>query len=78
MKLFEDTNPEAEHVYINLMSIAPSWKKISVIDHLYLTSVSMVRLSVLRKYPNVNNVKLRNETAKLILGEDVSKKIYDT
>lgn len=78
MKLFEDTHPEIEKIYIKLIGQLPVWKRVRIIDQLYITAFSMVRMSIRRKYPNISAMELKNESAKLFLGDNLSKKIYGT
>lgn len=67
MKLFEDTNPEAEKFYIHLMSQAPIWKKVQIIDQLYLLAVSMARAGIYRRNPNATPEEVNKELAAIFL-----------
>lgn len=78
MKLFDDTGPEAERVYIELMSQTPVWKKVRIIDDLYLTAVSIVTSSIRRRYPGINQSESKKRIAEIFLGKNISWRIYDT
>lgn len=76
MRLFDDTRPEAEKVYIDLMNQAPIWKKVGAIDGLYLTAFSMLRTSICRRYPGINPVEIRTKMAEILLGEEYGRRLY--
>lgn len=77
MRIFDDTGAEVERVYIKLMSQLPVWKKIKIIDDLYLTGVSMATSSVHRQYSGINQSDVKKKVAEMFLGKDLSRKIYD-
>jgi len=76
MNLFDDTHPEAEEVYIRLLSQAPAWKKMEVINQLYLTAVSMARAGIRRRHPDADEDEIRRRVARMFLGDELARKVY--
>lgn len=76
MKLFDDTPPEAGKVYVRLLSQAPAWKKMEIVNQLYLTAVSMARAGIRRRHPDADEDEIRRRLARMFLGEELARKVY--
>jgi len=76
MKLFDDPHPEAEAVYVRLLSQAPAWKKMDIVNQLYLTAVSMGRAGIRRRHPNADEEEIRKRLARMFLGDELARKVY--
>jgi len=76
MNLFDDTRPKATRVYLRLLSQAPAWKKIEMLDLLYATGVSLARAGVRRRYPDADESEIRWRVARLFLGKQLADKVY--
>ena len=74
--LFPDTCPQAEAVLIHLLSEAPSWRKLEMVDQLN-QSVKLMALTGLRqRYPHDNEDRLHRRLAGLLLGDELARKVY--
>lgn len=74
--LFPDTHPKAEAVLIRLLSEAPPWRKLEMVDQLN-QAVKLLALTGLRqRYPDASEAQLHRRLASLLLGEDLACKAY--
>ncbi len=74
--LSTDTSPEAERVQIELMSQAPTWRKLQLVGQMN-SALCMLALSGLRqRYPQASSQELRRRLADLVLGPELAARVY--
>jgi hypothetical protein len=76
MSLFDDTHPDAERVYLRLLSQAPVWRKMEIVDQLYAMAVSLGRAGIRRRHPQADDEEVRLRLARLLLGNDLATRVY--
>jgi hypothetical protein len=74
--LSPDTRPEAERVQIELLRLAPAWRKLHLLAQMNNT-VRTLALSGLRaRYPHAAPAELRRRLADLCLGPELAARVY--
>jgi hypothetical protein len=74
--LFLDTRPEAEKVLLDLLSQAPAWRKLEMVDQMN-RAVRELALSGLRqRYPNAAPEELWRRLADLLFGPELAAQAY--
>jgi len=75
-KLFSDTHPKMESLYIELLRQANPTRKMNMLAQLN-SAVRLLAITGLRsKYPQATENELRRKLADLLLGEALALKVY--
>lgn len=74
--LYSDTHPQMEALQIQMWRQASPTQKMNMVAQLN-SSARLLALTGLRaRYPQADDAELRRKLAALILGEDLSRKVY--
>jgi hypothetical protein len=71
-----DTHPEAERILTNLLSQAPAWRKMQMLESLNRTASQLALEGLRDKYPLAAESELHRYLADLLLGPDLAQKVY--
>jgi len=75
-KLFADTSPEAERVYLELLRQAPPWRKLQMVAELNETVRQLALQGLRQRHTNASEAELRRRLADLLLGPDLATRAY--
>lgn len=78
MRLFDDTQPTVEKVYVQMLSEAPTFKKVEMVDRLHQTGIDMVRAGVQRRHPNASPQETRWHVARLLHGKTIADRVFSS
>jgi len=66
----DDTDPQAERVYIEMLRHAPTWKRAEELAGLIHARNILILADLRRRYPNANAEELRKRLAARLLARD--------
>lgn len=68
--LSADTTPEAEAVLVELLRVAPVWKRLQMVDQMYETLRLLILADLRRTYPDANEEEIRRRLTARFLSRD--------
>jgi len=71
-----DTDPEAQRIQDELIRAMPAWRKLEIMDDLYLTARHLALEGLRELYPEATEVELKRLLADLLLGPELAEKAY--
>jgi hypothetical protein len=74
-KLFPDTSPEVEEVYIEMIRAMPGWKKIQMVEQLNTRMRTLVMQGLEARHPEASREYLYREWAKILIGPELVQEI---
>jgi len=69
MRLFEDTTPEAQRVYVGLLAQTSPEKKVQMVGQLYLLAFEAAFCGARARFPGATEEAIRTRVARLMLGD---------
>ena len=73
---YQDTHPEMEALQIRLLQQTPPWRKMAIFCELYAATRQVAIQGIKNLYPNSSEDELRQHLADLLLGKELSSKVY--
>jgi hypothetical protein len=74
--IFEDTSPEVEELYLNLLRQAPAWRKLAMVGQMNETVRTLALAGLQQRYPEASPALLRRHLADLLLGPALAEQVY--
>jgi len=74
--IFEDTSPEVEELYLNLLRQAPAWRKLAMVSQMNETVRTLALAGLRQRYPEASPALLRRYLADLLLGPELAEQVY--
>ena len=74
--LISDTHPEAERVQLELMRVAPAWKKAHMVGQMYQTMKQLAYRGLCKRHPEATQAELRRRLADILLGAELASEVY--
>jgi len=71
-----DTDPQAHRVHLELMRLAPAWRKLQLADGLYQSLRLLALAGLRRRHPGASDREIRRRLADLILGCELAERVY--
>jgi len=75
-KLFPDTDPQIERVWLEMLRQAPAWRKLHIVAEMNRAGRELALLGLRRRYPNEPPECPRRRLAALLLGEELAARAY--
>lgn len=75
-RLFEDTDPRAEAVLIQLLREMPPWRKLEMVGQMNLAVRQLAILGLKQRHPNDPPERIQRRLADLTLGPELAEKVY--
>ena len=76
--LFSDTRPEVDRIQIELLRLAPVWRKLALLGHLNRTAHTLAWSGLQDRHPGAPPEALRRLMADLLLGRELALRAYGT
>jgi hypothetical protein len=74
--LFSDTQPEAEHVLIELLRSAPVARKLAMLGQMNAAARQLALQGLRARHPGATEAQLQRHLADLLLGPDLAARAY--
>lgn len=74
--LFSDTHPKMEALQIQLWRQATPTRKMNMLAQLNASARLLAMAGLRSRYPNAGEAELRRRLAGLLLGDELSRKVY--
>ena len=71
-----DTSPDAERVQFQIWREMPAWRKLELVAQMNETVRELAMLGLRQRYPNASRDELKRRYLTLILGEELSTRVY--
>jgi len=75
-RLFLDTDPKTERVWLEMLRQAPVWRKMHMVAEMNRAVRELALLGLRKRYPNDPPERLRRRLANLLLGEELAARAY--
>ncbi|MDL1910764.1 hypothetical protein FBQ81_08740 [Chloroflexi bacterium CFX6] len=74
--LYSDTHPKMEALQIQLWRLASPTRKMNMLAQLNASARLLAMAGLRSRYPNAGEAELRRRLAGLLLGDELSRKVY--
>lgn len=71
-----DTNPDAERTYLNLLQAAPPWRKAAMVDSLTRSCQELAMAGIRMRYPKASEREVWMRLAALWLDRDTMLRVF--
>jgi hypothetical protein len=71
-----DTSADAERVQFQIWREMPAWRKLELVAQMNETVRELAMLGLRQRYPNASRDELKRRYVALILGEELSTRVY--
>lgn len=74
--LSRDTSPAAERLQFEIWRAMPPWRKLELVAQMNAAVREIALLGIRQRYPNASPDEIKRRYADLVLGEELSRKVY--
>jgi hypothetical protein len=74
-RLFQDTRPEAEQMFVDLLRQAPPWRKLQMVGQMWKTVRQLTFVGLRERHPTATKLELRCYLASALLGDMLAEKV---
>jgi hypothetical protein len=75
-RLFEDTDPQAEAVLIQIYRNMPSHEKVALVRKLNQMARTLALQGLHERHPEASDNEIQRRLMDLVLGEELAEKVY--